>query len=146
MNSNVKPDLVVKYNLRESESTKQIVGSVAYQTSSAPLLSEREEVIGEWAIQTTVFNVTNPKNIALDKYPVNGSGVLYLPEGTIEYCSDIANLILEPTTKQYIYPSKNPLVFPIASGTGDFLNSSGFVVVIADNVSGKRDLLVYFNK
>lgn len=146
MTSNVKPDLVVQYNLRDSESTKQVVTSVAYQTSSAPLLSETGDLIGDWVIRTTVFNITNPKNISSDRYPVEGNGVLYLPEGTIEYCSDLANFKLEPTSKQYIYPNEKQFVFPIDAGTGDFLNTSGFVVIIPNNVTFTRDILVYFDK
>jgi len=146
MTSNVAPDLVVQYNLRDSESTKQPVKSVAYQTSTAPLLSEAGDVIGDWGIQTTVFNITNPKNISEDRYPVQANGVLYLPEGTIEYCSDLANFKLEPTTNQYIYPDQKQFVFPIDSGTGDFLNTSGFVVIIPNNVTFTRQILVYFDK
>jgi hypothetical protein len=148
MTSNVAPDLVLHYSLLQSSSTKETKDSVVCQTSSSPLYAEVElnNVIGDWTFDSTIYNITNPKCISEDKYPGHANAVLFLPQGTIEYCSDLANFKLELTTQQYIYPDEKLFVFPIESGTGNFLNVSGFVVVIPDNVTNTRDILVYFDK
>jgi hypothetical protein len=150
INSDVNPDLVVYYNVRESvpRSTIDIIDSIANETSSATLYSDVElkNVIGQWCYIGTVFDITSPENIKNNKYPEQGIGLLYLPEGIIEYNSDNASFRLDPDFKKYIYPNDAQLILPIITSTGDFMNYPGYVVINVNNVTFTREINVYFNK
>ena len=67
----------------------------------------------------------------------------FLPEGTI---SNSINLQLTKNSEgNFIVKNNQQNVFQILNGSGDFLNSSGFIV---QNTYGdlQREMLVYFQK
>jgi hypothetical protein len=68
------------------------------------------------------------------------SFVIYLPQGNIN-CLESCN----GQTQNGYYLPNTTYTFPIISGTGHFLNVTGFVNVVTDDVGG-RFLYLYFNK
>ena len=141
---NRQPDLIVYYNLQDTTSTAVFTDSIVNETFSCPLSADEDSkiVIGTWTINLLVFNITGEIN---KSYVGDGTASLYLPEGVIEYMSDYTDFRYNPITNKYTYPPNTNLIFPISNGTGDFLNSSGFVVVLVDTRT-IRQVLVYFDK
>jgi hypothetical protein len=139
--SGVQPDLVFYYNVEVNNVVTQteLGNSGLLQTRDTPIYSEPElkNIIGDFVSQQTLFDTNSTKNL----YPCLGPNVYYLPQGSIQIANNLAR------TKNSAGAFTNPsgtYVFGIDSGYGDFLNTTGIVVLNA--VESLREVLVYFNK
>ena len=143
-----KPDLIVYYDIIGAVSTLEINSSIAQQTYSQNLYSNKEltDKIGNFNFSTIVFNIDNPVNIKENKYANEGNGNLFLPQGIITYISNTNNYKYNSNTNSYQYGDQTTLLFPIITGTGDYMFSCGFVYILVNNVTGLRTVLVYFSK
>ena len=137
------PDLVFKYSLNNPLTTanKIINGNDILQTTNGIITSQDGlEIIGKFAFNIVIYNGTDENN---KLYEITGTNVYFLPEGTI---SNSINLnIIKDSNGKFIVPPNQSNVFQILSGSGDFLNSTGFIVQITKENSD-REIQVYFNK
>ena len=146
-----KPDLVFYYSLLLPTSVinKTINGKDVIQTATGVLTADPEyqQVIGKFAFNITVYNAINPTTNEPNNdqriFEVTGTNVYFLPEGTI---SNSINLnFYKDNNGNFIVPSDQENVYQILSGSGDFLNYSGFIVQLTDGKLG-REIQVYFDK
>ena len=139
--SNMKPDLEFFFSVDKDITTisKNTLGLDIIETFNGDIYSDISLTasIGRWLTTQTLINFDN-KNSAR-------SGILtfFLPEGSI----DIINTRQIIKNRQGIYVSP-PGTYPykIVSGSDAFLFKSGFLVVIVDNDTLIRQVLVYFDK
>ena len=143
-----KPDLVFYYSLLLPTSVinKTINGKDVIQTATGVLTADPEyqQVIGNFAFNITVYNAVDSKdNNKQNVFEVTGTNVYFLPEGTI---SNSINLqFYKDDQGNFIVPSGQTNVYQILSGSGNFLNYSGFIVQLTDGKLG-REMQVYFDK
>jgi hypothetical protein len=142
--SGVQPDLVFYYNVAVDNviSSTDLGTSSLIQTRSTPLYSDKEltNKIGTFGSSNIFPNIVSADVQGL--YPVIAPNVYFLPQGSIEVANNVPR-IKNPATGNYTNPP-GTYVYGIDSGYGDYLNTTGIVVLIA--AASSRQVLVYFNK
>ena len=139
--SKKKPDLKFFFSVDKDITTisKIILGLEIIETFNGNIYSDSSLTapIGRWLTTQTIINYDNNNSAR--------SGILtfFLPEGSI----DIINTRQIIKNKQDIYVSPSGTYpYKIVSGSDDFLLQEGFLVVIVDNDTLIREVLVYFDK
>jgi hypothetical protein len=103
--------------------------------------SDLTQPIGEWLESNLIFNIYQNVNNWL--YKRSGNQVFYLPEGTFNFPNKT------PVTKDYegkYCNQSGSFIYKIVGGSGNFLNSSGFIEITYNNTNLIRTVLVYFSK
>jgi hypothetical protein len=141
-----KPDLIFYYSLSLESSiiNTNVVVTDTTQTVYGIIFADKKlkNPIGNFAFNITIFETIEEKESFL--YNGTGTNVYFLPEGTI---SNSINLKFKKSPKGiYFVPESSNEVYQILSGSGDFLNSRGFIVQNTNNFDITRDILVYFEK
>jgi hypothetical protein len=137
------PDLIFYYSVDNTinQIDESYLGTSLIQTFNGPIFADFNltQEIGKWAGSYTIYDVNKNDKV----YQQTGIQTYYLPEGTITIINNtqqIKNQQGEFVNK----PGEN--VYQITSGSGNFLNYSGFLVNIAVKDTLTRTLLVYFSK
>ena len=144
-------DLTFYYSLRLPSTIINIVknGNDIIQTTNGFIFadSEYKNPIGKFAFNINVYDVFR-EDIPIDitkprTFQVTGTNVYFLPQGTLS--NSINLFFIKNAQGDFIVPSDSTNVYQILSGSGHFLNASGFIVQLTDNFLG-REMLVYFDK
>lgn len=99
--------------------------------------------IGSRSHTATIYDVKNVNNIKKNSFKLFNSSSTFLPQGTI---------LSSPTwevskNKEGIYnPNSGTYTYKITSGTGNFLNSKGYLVCKVDKNTSISKVSVYFDK
>ena len=160
------PDLVFYYSLSNplTKINKTINGTDILQTANGIITTQQNTmisindieqiknktditefynlgIIGKFAFNIIIYDGAGQNFINL--YQVTGTNVYFLPQGTISHSINL-NFEKGPDGK-FVVPFGQTNVFQILSGSGDFLNATGFIVQITkENL--EREVQVYFVK
>jgi len=140
------PDLTFYYNLQPSKSifTRTLLGtSSLLQTFNAPLFADLALTtkIGKWATTSTIYDLQDGDKNGI--YESTALQVYFLPQGTITINNNAQRI--KDSQGSFVLPT-GTFIYQIICGSGDFLNYSGFLAVVADDVTFTRTVYVYFNK
>jgi len=142
--SGVQPDLVFYYSVAKDNviSSTNLGTTSLLQTRGTPVYADASLniPIGSFGSSNIFPNIVTPDVQGL--YPVIAPNVYYLPQGSIEIANNVPR-IKNPATGTYTNPP-GTYVYGINSGYGNFLNTTGIVVLISESTA--RTVLVYFNK
>lgn len=124
------PSLSFFYSLEKGSTTiLQSVNGITQSLTQRPVFAEPElkKQIGEYYVNK-LYSDTFSQH----------SSTIALPEGTITYNG------FNSLNNQGVLPPNTEVVFPIVSGTSNFLCYPGFAYVESDN-KGHRKVLIYFS-
>jgi len=147
-----KPDLIFYYALRLPTTiinTNQNGTDINQSANGVIFADSKLEIpIGKFAFYINIFDAVDGIYDKEKLYQVCGTNNYFLPEGTI---SNLINLqFIKDSNGNFIVPHGTRNVYQVLSGSGDFLNSSGFIVQTADKDEPPfiraREMLVYFDK
>ena len=138
------PDLIFYYSVDLSFATLDTIplGTNLLQSIYGPISATMDmaSIIGEYCTTATIYNYTAPVGTLIHK---SGTLVLFLPQGTISYINN--DQAIKNSQGSFVSVPGTVLVFPIVAGTGNFLNTKGFIAIIIDNTF-LRTVQIYFDK
>jgi hypothetical protein len=140
---NSAPDLIFYYSTSKKYNVATVTSldTSILQTRNGDLFADENlsTIIGKMAASSIIYDVKNPNN---GLYERTGDESFFLPQGSIAV--SLSNRVFKTTEGSFISPVGTN-IYKILGGTGDFLNSTGFLVSVSKNDT-IRELLMYFDK
>ena len=141
-----KPDLTFYYSVDnksilysflkfDSSLLQTAIGNIS---STPDILNTK---IGTISTNITIYDFQNSDNDGI--YEKSAIQIFSLPQGTISFINVVEAI---KNSEGTFINSKNEYIFPILSGSGDYLNSTGYIVQLLDNITLLREIQVYFYK
>ena len=137
--------LIFYYQLTLPSTSINIIpqGKDILQTATGNIYTDPDltQKIGSFGFNVTILGALNKNDN--NSFEVIGTNVYFLPQGTL---SNSINTIFEKGDDGvFVVPSNKQNIYQILSGSGDFLNQSGFIVQNTKTL-GFREMFVYFEK
>ena len=135
------PNLVFFYSMSEinSKYNKQIIGSTLLAFTNGDIKNKNNTNLGKFAFSNNIYDIDVIKN----KYDTVGNVTFFLPKGNIQLLASYKSI--KNSEGNFTFPQgKNTYTYKILSGTGQYINATGYAVFNVNSSSLTRKVSIFF--